>query len=247
MKIITFISDFGIDDWFVGAVKAVILKIDANIKIIDIAHTIRSHDIASAAFILKSVYRTFPNNTVHLAVVDPGVGSERKPIIIESEKYFFVGPDNGIFSFIDPQKMKAYEISVKTQTSTTFHGRDIFGPVAAQIAINKSPSDFGKRLHHIHRFNLPEPKIKDEQINGEIVYIDHFGNLITNISIDHKIKYLEVSGNRVLVKDFYGQTGEDEIVCLKGSSGYYEIACYKKSAKKLLRARIGEKIRAIFE
>lgn len=246
MKIVTFLSDFGEEDWFVAAVKGEILKIDPDIKVIDITHKVKHHDIKSAAFILKNVYKNFPDNTVHLVVVDPGVGSKRKPIIIGSEKYYFIGPDNGVFSYIDAQKMKFYEIDVKARTSTTFHGRDIFGPVAALLAAGRSPSDFGKEIHNIHRFEFPEVSKEQDHISGQVVYIDHFGNLITNISNDNKIVSIEIIGRKLAVKEFYGQAKREEIVCLKGSSGYYEIASYKKSARELLGVSIGEIVRANF-
>ena len=130
MKIITFLSDFGNKDWFVSAVKGEIFKINKNVLIVDITHTLIPHDVRSAAFLLKSVYRNFPSGTVHLVVVDPGVGSERIPIIVESSGYYFVGPDNGVFSYIYSEDSKVYEIEVKKTVSYTFHARDIFGPTA---------------------------------------------------------------------------------------------------------------------
>lgn len=242
MRTITFLSDFGEDDWFVAAVKGEILKIDPNIDIIDITHKIEPHDIKSAAFILKSVCGNFPPGTVHLVVVDPGVGSKRKPIIIEAEKYSFVGPDNGVFSYIYDRLTKAYAIDVKGKISATFHGRDIFAPVAARIAIGKLPSDFGSEIHDLHRFEFPEVTKRANRLHGEILYIDHFGNLITNIPNTIDIETLNISGKEVALKNFYGEGVEGQIICIKGSGGYYEIACYKGDAKRFLNAAIGEKI-----
>ncbi|MGB3341055.1 MAG: SAM-dependent chlorinase/fluorinase [bacterium] len=244
MKIITFLSDFGEDDWFVAAVKGEISKVDPNIRVIDITHKIEPHDIRSAAFILSSVYANFPPGTVHLVVVDPGVGSKRKPIILESNRYFFVGPDNGVFSYIYDKKARAYSIDVNTKTSNTFHGRDIFGPVAAQIANGKMPPDFGREIHDIDKFKFPEVIQKADRLHGEVLYIDHFGNLITNISNDYKVKHMVIAGKKVLVKKFYSQGSGRQIICLKGSSGYYEIACYRGNAMQLLGVDIGGKLLA---
>jgi S-adenosylmethionine hydrolase len=244
MKIITFLSDFGEDDWFVAAVKGEILKIDPDIRIVDITHKVESHDIKTAAFILKSVYSNFPDRTVHLVVVDPGVGSKRRPIIADVDPYYFVGPDNGVFSYVYDQKTKAYAIDVKDKVSTTFHGRDIFAPVAARIAIGGFPSDLGRKVHDLHRFKFPEVTRKADRLHGEVLYIDHFGNLITNISNDYKVKHLVIAGKKVMVKRFYGQGSGRQIICLKGGSGYYEIACYKGNAMQLLGVDIGWKVLA---
>ena len=244
MRIITFLSDFGEDDWFVAAVKGEILKIDSNINIIDITHKIEPHDIKSAAFVLKSVCGNFPPGTVHLVVVDPGVGSKRKPIIVEAEKYSFVGPDNGVFSYIYDRLTKAYAIDVGGKISTTFHGRDIFAPVAARIAIGKLPSDFGSEICDLHRFEFPKVTKRANRLHGEIVYIDHFGNLITNIPNTIDVKNLNISGKEVALKNFYGEGVEGQIICIKGSSGYYEISCNKGDAKELLSVNTGENITA---
>ncbi len=242
MKIITFLSDFGEDDWFVAAVKGEILKIDSNINIIDITHKIEPHDIKSAAFVLKSVCGNFPPGTVHLVVVDPGVGSKRKPIIIEAEKYSFVGPDNGVFSYICDGLTKAYAIDVRGKMSTTFHGRDIFAPVAARVAIGNLPSDFGSEIYDLHRFEFPKVTKRANRLHGEILYIDHFGNLITNIPNTIDVKNLNISGKEVALKNFYGEGVEGQIIGIKGSSGYYEISCNKGNAMRLLDVDIGEKI-----
>lgn len=242
MKTITFLSDFGEDDWFVAAVKGEILKIDPNINIIDITHKIEPHDIKSAAFILRSVCGNFPPGTVHLVIVDPGVGSKRKPIIIEAEEYSFVGPDNGVFSYIYDKHAKVYSIKVKGEVSATFHGRDIFAPVAAQVAIGKLPSDFGSENYDLHKFEFPKVTKRVNRLHGEIVYIDHFGNLITNISNNYEIRHLTVSGKKVAVKKFYSEGIAGQIICIKGSSGYYEISCNKGDAKRFLNVAVGEKI-----
>ncbi|GAH09086.1 unnamed protein product, partial [marine sediment metagenome] len=236
MKIITFLSDFGAKDWFVAAVKGEILKINKNAFIVDITHASVPHDIRSAAFILKSVYKNFPTGTVHLAVVDPGVGSERKPIIVKSSGYFFVGPDNGIFSYIYNEDAQVYAIAVKESTSSTFHARDIFGPVAAKLSTDVDPEHLGTKIRDYTTFEFPRSRKKGVKIYGEIIYIDHFGNCITNILNTIDIRELFLSKKRIKVKKFYGEGCPDEIICVKGSSGYYEIACNKGSTCDFLGA-----------
>jgi len=242
MKIITFTSDFGNKDWFAAAVKGEILKINRDVLIIDITHKLIPQNIKSTAFLLKSVYKNFPQGTIHLVVVDPGVGSKRKPIIVESDKYYFVGPDNGIFSYIYNRNYKVYEIKVRKKLSTTFHARDIFGPIAARLSKGSPPKNLGTRIKEYIKFEFPKPKRKGVKIYGEVLYVDHFGNLITNIENNINIKQLDISSNKIAVKKYYGEGKPDEIISVRGSSGYYEIACNKGNAQRVLRAFIGLKI-----
>jgi S-adenosylmethionine hydrolase len=242
MRIITFLSDFGEDDWFVAAVKGEILKINPNVHIIDITHRIKPHDISSAAFVLKSVFRDFPPGTIHLVVVDPGVGSKRKPIIVHAEPYNFIGPDNGVFSYIYDKHAKVYSIKVKGEVSATFHARDIFGPAAARLASGDAPSSFGGEKCDYISFEFPGLRKNGKRLYGEIVYIDHFGNLITNIPNDTAIRSLSISGKEVAIKNFYGEGVKGQIICVKGSSGYYEISCNKENAKELLSVDTGERV-----
>lgn len=244
MRIITFLSDFDEDDWFVAAVKGEILKINPNVHIIDITHRIKPHDISSAAFILKSVFRNFPPGTVHLVVIDPGVGSKRKPIIVHAEPYYFIGPDNGVFSYIYDKHAKVYSIKVKGEVSATFHARDIFGPAAARIALGNAPSSFGPEKRDYISFEFPGLTKNGKRLYGEVVYIDHFGNLITNIPNNIDISSLNISGGEVALKNFYGEGVKGQIICVKGSSGYYEISCNKGDAKERLGVNTGEKITA---
>ena len=242
MKIITFLSDFGERDWFVAAVKGVILKINNAVQIIDITHQLPSFDIRSAAFLLKSVYKNFSLGTINLAVVDPGVGTERKPIIVESDGYYFVGPDNGIFSYIYGRYSIVYKIEVRKKPSATFHGRDIFGPIAAKLSRGLKPDNLGVRIKKYVKFEFPEIKKIGGKIYGEVIYIDHFGNLITNMENKIGVRELHIFKKRIVVKKFYGAGKKGEIICIKGSSGYYEIAGNKVSARKILEAEIGSRV-----
>jgi S-adenosylmethionine hydrolase len=245
MKIITFLSDFGYNDWFVAAVKGEILKINNSIIIVDISHTVHPHDIRSAAYILKCVYENFPSGTVHLAVVDPGVGSERKPLIVKSDGYYFVGPDNGVLSYIYNVQSEVYAIKITGGLSSTFHARDVFGPVAAKLTKDKNPEDLGIKIRDFVTFEFPQPQKKADTMCGEIVYIDYFGNCITNIENNAHITELHIKKDKIAIKNFYGEGMPGEIICVKGSSGYYEIACDQGNACDLLHVKIGTKVVAL--
>ncbi len=241
---ITFLSDFGDRDWFVAAVKGEILKINKKVLIVDITHRLVPYDINSAAFVLKSVYRNFPAGTIHLVVIDPGVGSERKPIIVESAGYYFVGPDNGVFSYIYNKDSRVYKINQKKRLSSTFHARDIFGPSAARLSKGLSPEVLGINRKDYVKFEFPKIKKIKSGIQGEVIYIDHFGNLITNIPNSTDVKELYILKRKVLVKRFYGEGKMDEIIAIKGSCGFYEIASNKRNVKAISSVKIGMKIMA---
>lgn len=243
MNIITFISDFGGKDWFVSAVKGEILKLNPEAKIIDITHNLEPFDIKQAAFILKMVYKNFPKGTIHLAVVDPGVGSGRKPLIVFSDDHYFVGPDNGIFSYIYNNNSVVYEIIVKKKVSCTFHARDIFGPVAGKISLGIDLNKLGKIISKFQKFSFPQIRHKKNRVYGEIVYVDHFGNLITNIPIKFALKKIYIERFKIIpVKKFYalGKTGE--VFGVRGSSNFYEIACFKERADERLKIKVGHKV-----
>jgi len=242
MKIITFLSDFGDRDWFVGAVKGEIFKIQRQVSIIDITHALTPHDIRAAAFVLRSVYKNFPKGTVHLVVIDPGVGSQRKPIIVESDDYFFVGPDNGVFSYVYNKDSKVYAIRTKETISSTFHARDIFGPVAARLSKNVRPARLGSQMKNYVKYEFPKTETKRGVVYGEVVYIDHFGNLITNIANETVVKGFRVAGKQVVVKKSYCQGKSGELIAVKGSCGLYEIACNRGNASRIVDARIGQRV-----
>ena len=243
MSIITFLSDFGERDWFVSAVKGEILKINSQAKIIDITHTVEPFNIKQGAFIIKMVYNNFPKGTVHLAVVDPGVGSKRKPVIVLSDGHYFVGPDNGIFSYIYNRNSIVYKIIVNKSVSSTFHARDIFGPVAARISLGAKLNQLGRRISKFIKFPFPVIKKRRNKIYGEIVYIDHFGNLITNIPINYPLKNFYIEGLPVIqIKKSYIFARPEEVIGVKGSSGLYEIACFKERANRRLNIKVGDKV-----
>src|SRR5262249_24004914 len=187
---ITLLTDFGLSDYFVPAVKGVILTISPETKIIDITHDVAAQDVQSAAFLLGACYHNFPTGTVHVAVVDPGVGSSRRAIVVVTGDYFFVGPDNGIFSFVYVREtdVRVYRIMndqhFRHPVSPTFHGRDVFGPVAAHLARGVKPEEIGEEIEDYVRAELPRPRFVEPQgvIEGRVIHIDRFGNCVTNFT-----------------------------------------------------------------
>lgn len=204
-SVITLTTDFGISDPFVGIMKGVMLRINPSIKFVDISHQIEPQNIIQAYLILNYSYKYFPPGTIHLSIVDPDVGSKRRPLLIKSGNYYFVGPDNGMFSFIfknnrspfpSPLKggggVRVFELTENkfflSSVSSTFHGRDIFASVAAHLSRGVKPSEFGKPIKNPVMLKIPESSIRGNEIRGEVIYIDRFGNLITNISFDEFYK-----------------------------------------------------------
>lgn len=240
-QIVTLTTDFGIKDYFVGVIKGVILSINPNATIVDINHQINPYDIFGAALNIKNSYKFFPQGTVNLVVVDPGVGNKRNPILVNTDNHFFVGPDNGVFSFIykDSISYKIYKLENEKYfldpVSSTFHGRDVFAPVAAYLSLGESSERFGKEILDPQSLDVPEPEFVKNKINGEVIYVDQFGNLLTNIesrSVDKNDKIL--IDNKVLkgVSDSYSDVEIGKLVAVYGSSGYLEIATCKDNASK---------------
>ncbi len=240
-RIITVTTDFGLNDYFVGVMKGVILSINPDVCIVDINNNIRRHDIMQGAFSISSSFRYFPSGTIHLVVVDPGVGSRRRAIVVSCEGHYFIGPDNGVFTFLfqESNDYQIYEITNSSfmcdSISFTFHGRDIFAPVSAHLSLGKPISAVGKEVFDPVMLDINPPIITENRIIGEVIYVDTFGNLITNIKADLISEGCDVvvSGLKVgTIKDSYSSVKEGEVVALIGSSGYLEIAVNKGSAKE---------------
>jgi S-adenosylmethionine hydrolase len=248
VRAITLLTDFGTADYFVGAMKGVILSINPQAVIVDITHEIPAQDVAAGAFTLLAAYDSFPEGTIHVAVVDPGVGSARRPIVVSAGNHLFVGPDNGIFTHIynRDSSFKVFHIAdekhFRHPVSTTFHGRDIFAPVAAALSTNVDPTSLGPRLSDpIRLFRSVEP---------QIVHIDRFGNLITNITRDQfkEVRRLLLNGTLISAqRNFFGENlGEsDEPFVIWGSAGFLEIAVNGGSAAEILDAKQGDQITLI--
>jgi S-adenosyl-L-methionine hydrolase (adenosine-forming) len=272
-SIITLTTDFGYDDAYVSAVKGAILSINPEANIIDVSHSIKPQNILQGAFTLSVAYRYFPKQTIHVAIVDPGVGSERRGIILKTPLAVFVAPDNGILSYIidelfsiegppaSEQKRGLREIVFKKgleaaaitdprfwrhPVSPTFHGRDIFAPVAAGLSLGISPYEFGEKINSLHILPIPKPLLDPENdIVGQVLHIDHFGTLITNIKnndLPGRDVLIEVASRRIQgVSDYYAQ--KEGIMAVMGSSGYLEVSLRDGSACEFLGAIVGDDVR----
>jgi S-adenosyl-L-methionine hydrolase (adenosine-forming) len=232
-KILTFLSDFGVKDSYAAQVKGKILSTAPDVSIIDITHECERFGIIQGAWLLHTSWRYFPKNTVQLAVVDPGVGTDRAILVLEKDGHFFIGPDNGIFSFIYPAE-KVFEITwrPKTEISPTFQARDIMAPVSAMLLNGMQPATLGMPKYNPVSFNADTPMI---------VHIDSFGNIITNI----KYSCLGCEGimiNNVVIKRIaatYNDIKEDGPAIIKGSAGTVEVSANMQSAAEILKARTG--------
>jgi hypothetical protein len=227
--------------------KGVMVSINQTARFIDIAHHVPPHDISFAAFVLKTAYRSFPRDTVHLCVVDPGVGSPRKPLVVKTEKYYFVGPDNGVFTYIyGDGEFEAREITGSKYTlgvsSTTFDGRDVFAPAAAYLTLDVPIDEFGPVVGKPGMLAVPGPDYRKGTVRGHVMGVDSFGNLITDIE---RSKFEEVMNDRglrtrigdstisgVLQSYFDGQPGKP--ICVWGSHGNLEVAVNQGRAVDLI-------------
>lgn len=250
LSIITLTTDFGYEDSYIATMKGIILSINQNVSIIDISHNIRPQNIKQGAFVLKSAVPYFPAGSIHVAVVDPGVGSERRSILVSTPANFFIAPDNGILSLvIRNTSYKVYNLVKESYwhkpVSSTFHGRDIFAPVAAYLSTGINPEEIGERINNLAILDSLDPLIIDNrQIKGEVIHIDHFGNLITNIAaeilpgvnINIEISRHIINGLCLTYSEKAG------LIALIGSSGYMEIAYNGKSAAEYLSAGIGTQV-----
>ncbi|MBI1821612.1 MAG: SAM-dependent chlorinase/fluorinase [Nitrospirae bacterium] len=256
--VITLTTDFGNKDYFVGSVKGVILQINPDIKIVDITHEIPPFSIQDGAFVIYSSFRFFPKGSIHLVVVDPGVGSERKSILVVSRSGFFLGPDNGLFSYIyeEDDPCQVYEITEKKfflpSIGQTFHGRDVFAPVAAWLSTEMESSSFGKLIENPIKFRIPKPVTEKNKITGQIIYIDRYGNLITNIKVAN-LSEIDLTKCRLMIgayslaggKKFYGEAGDKEPSFTINSSGHLEIFQNKSNAADFLHASLQDSVQLI--
>ncbi|HEY6233429.1 MAG TPA: SAM-dependent chlorinase/fluorinase [Pyrinomonadaceae bacterium] len=255
--LITLLTDFGTADYFVAAVKGVILSANPKARIVDITHDVPAHDIESAAFTLLAAHSSFPPGAIHLAVVDPGVGSERRPLLVKVNEQFFVGPDNGVFSYVsDRGTPEAFHLTAekywRQPVSTTFHGRDIFAPAAAALSLGAKPGDLGTKTSEFLRLAPLRPVIADGKLEARIIHIDRFGNCVTSLRQDDLNGQtiaagasLRVNGKsiRSIRKYFSEQTGSKEkLFAIWGSAGFLEIAATNQSAAKLLKAQRGDAV-----
>lgn len=260
-SIVTLTTDFGARDSFAASVKGVILKTHPQTQIVDLSNDIAPQDIWEAAFTLGGAYGYFPKGTIHLAVVDPGVGSGRRPIIAVTESYYFVGPDNGLFSFAYQQaeRLRVHHITAShyflPNPGPTFHGRDIFAPVAGWLAKGIPSGNFGDEITDYVKLNIPAPKSSANTIDGHVVHIDRFGNLITNITYEDIQSLMgeaadlgtvgvTICGKEIKgLKKFYAEAPAGAPSALISSSGALEIFLFKQNARTALSVKRGELVK----
>ena len=254
--VITLLTDFGTADYFVAAVKGVILTSNPHVSLVDITHEIPPQDIETAAFTLLACYRDFPDDTIHLAVVDPGVGSARRPIVAKAGSQYFVGPDNGLFSYVfdSEAKHKIFAITrdkyLRQPASSTFHGRDLFAPVAAALADGVKPSKFGPRIEdEVRLAPLGPAKREDGGLAGRIIHVDRFGNCVTNFTLNDipdttKVKLRVKQREIEAFRQFYAENdgSENQIFAIWGSAGFLELSVNGGSAAELLEVQRGEPV-----
>ncbi len=255
--VITLITDFGLAGPYVGTMKGVMISVNPLVRFVDVTHDITSHDVIEAALILQASYRFFPRGTTHLVVVDPTVGSERRPVLVTTDRYSFVGPDNGVLSpaFKDPTFQKCIELTAKRyfldDIGSTFHGRDIFGPVAAWLSKGVEPESFGEEIKDYVQIPLPEASLSGDSIEGRIIYIDRFGNLISNITYrmietlqarkgSQHIK-ITIAGHTIKrILRSYEAGSSKKPSAIINSWGNLEIFVKRSSASQLLSVKRGE-------
>ena len=258
-SIVTLTTDFGISDHFVGTIKGVILEINPEAEIIDISHSVKAFDVLDGALAIAQAYSYFPASTVHLVVVDPGVGTARRPIILSTERHHFVAPDNGVLSLIYGREERVHVRHVTAQhyflqpISNTFHGRDIFAPVASYLSKGVDSEKFGDEITDYVKFNAPKPKPVDQQtLKGVVLKADRFGNLITNITPqdapmlfgENPAPFKIVIGKHEItdVKTSYAEGEPGEVFAILNSMGYLEIAANRAPAAQIVGTAKGTEV-----
>jgi len=248
---ITLLTDFGVRDGFVGTMKGVITGINPTARMIDLSHDIPPQDIDAAAFVLAASFQYFSENTIHVVVVDPSVGSDRNIILASAGGYWFLASDNGVLTLALRQAGRARYWRVSNReyflpdVSRTFHGRDIFAPVAAHLSMGIPPEEIGVPVNTLIRKAYPAPRRVKNGIRGRVQYIDHFGNAITNIEPRHL--GLSVKKRRIVIGDAeivgisqsYAAVASGQLLAIFGSSGFLEIAVNSGSALDILSLEVG--------
>ena len=262
--LITLTTDFGLSDHFVGTIKGVILNIAPDAEIVDICHSVQAFDVLDGALTIAQSYSYFPSGTVHLVVVDPGVGTARRPILVTSERHHFVAPDNGVLSLVYAREERLHIRHVTAEhyslqpVSNTFHARDIFAPVAAWLAKGVDPEKFGEEISDFVRFNAPKPKSANgNTLRGVVLKVDRFGNLVTNItpqdapmlfaSDPAPFKILVGKHEITEIHSSYSDGTLGEVFGILGSMGYLEIASNRGSAAKIVGTGKGSEVTVSLE
>jgi len=260
-SLITLTTDFGTSDYYVAALKAVILSINEMVDLIDISHDVLPQDILGGAWILKNAAYLFPPETIHLAIIDPGVGTDRRPLLVRHRNHYFIGPDNGLFSLVtDNDEVEVIELTQKrfwrsNTPSKTFHGRDVFAPVAAHLAKGIPFEELGTKLSRMEVYHWAIPTNDKDAIQGWVLHIDRFGNLITNIpekliqTLANTDKLRIYVGNHVLkgLVNTYGSVEAGEALALIGSAGTLEISINKGNAADMLGIQQGAPVSVLLD
>ena len=262
--IITLTTDFGVADHFVGTLKGVILEITPNVEIIDICHSVQAFDVLDGALTIAQAYSYFPTGTVHMVVIDPGVGTARRPILVSTDRHNFVAPDNGVLSMVYAREDRLHVRHITAAhyflqpLSNTFHARDIFAPVAAYLAKGVDSLKFGEEVTDFVRFNAPKPKPGDANIlRGVVLKVDRFGNLVTNITPQDapalfaaEPRPFKITIGKKEITEMqtnYAQGAPGQVFGIPGSMGYLEIAANRASAAQILGAAKGTEVQLSFE
>lgn len=254
--VISLTTDFGIEDSYVGTMKGVALRIFPDVRVVDITHHVTPQDILEASLVLETAYPFFPVGSIHVAVVDPGVGTGRRPIIVSTEEHYFVGPDNGTFTRIfEHANVAAIHVIenaslMLADISNTFHGRDVFAPAAAYLARGIAPAEFGREITDPVSASLPVPKTYPNRIAGQVLYIDSFGNIITNIGretfaslVEGRSVRIRINGKVIdRVTGSYEAGGQGRVLALFGSSELLEIAVSGGRADRRIGAGKGDTV-----
>lgn len=255
---ITLLTDFGTVDYFVASMRGVILSVNPGAQIIDLTHEVPPYDIEAGAFTLLAAYQSFPAGTIHVAVVDPGVGSSRRPILVAAGKQFFIGPDNGIFSFVMEREagFRIFHLTngdyFRPSVSATFHGRDVFAPVAAALSAGVSADRLGTEVFDCVRLTPLTPQRVKGRLKARIIHIDRFGNCVTSLTPRELTGEMIAGGARLIVKGreitsfkrFFAQQEpqKHELFAFWGSAGFLEIAALNRAAAKILKAKRGQSV-----
>jgi len=256
--LVTLTTDFGLRDSYAAEMKAVILKISPNAMVVDITHQIDKFDVTMGAYVLASASPQFPDGTVHVAVVDPGVGTKRRPIIVQTDKCFFVGPDNGVLALAVKSiggKTRIYGITnsefMSPKISSTFHGRDIFAPAAAYLAKGISPAEFGLETHQMMLPKFAKIIRRGDALEGQVIHIDDFGNIITSFT-GEELKTMEIKEKlhvkvggielTLLLCMTYGDVEKRQPLAIIGSHNFLEISVNQGNAAKTFKARVDDKV-----
>ena len=269
-SVITLTTDFGPSDWYVAAMKGAALNVNPHVTIVDVSHDVPPQDIAHGAFVLGAIYRYYAPDTVHVGVVDPGVGTSRRALLLVTPNGRFLAPDNGLLTYVladqlkgenatgretgefmapvttpVPERCSAYTLNRpefwRHPVSDTFHGRDIFAPVAAHLASGVPPEELGDAVGYVVCLDIPPPKIRGETVAGRVIFVDHFGNIVSNIRpsiLPNEAVEVEVCGARIKGLSRTFSSGEG-LMTLIGSHGYLEVVESNGNAAERLKAGVG--------